>query len=97
MGTVDFIFGDAAAVFQLCMISPRKFLHGQSNTVTVQGRDVACSDKGFSFHLCVFMGAEELETTTRSFLGACSWGRKNWRQRLVVSWVGRGGTTPGRW
>ncbi|KAI4335145.1 hypothetical protein L6164_013818 [Bauhinia variegata] len=37
-GTVDFIFGDAAAVFQNCIISLRKPLDNQQNIVTAQGR-----------------------------------------------------------
>ncbi|KAJ7982449.1 Pectinesterase [Quillaja saponaria] len=37
-GTVDFIFGNAAAVFQSCNIYARKPLPGQQNAVTAQGR-----------------------------------------------------------
>ncbi|KAI9122970.1 hypothetical protein K1719_005859 [Acacia pycnantha] len=37
-GTVDFIFGDAAAVFQNCIINIRKPLDNQQNIVTAQGR-----------------------------------------------------------
>ncbi|KAF8388665.1 hypothetical protein HHK36_025345 [Tetracentron sinense] len=37
-GTVDFIFGDAAAIFQNCMIVIRKPLDNQRNIVTAQGR-----------------------------------------------------------
>ncbi|KAG9459760.1 hypothetical protein H6P81_004268 [Aristolochia fimbriata] len=37
-GTVDFIFGDAAAVFQNCMIVVRQPLENQQNIVTAQGR-----------------------------------------------------------
>ncbi|XP_031498016.1 pectinesterase-like [Nymphaea colorata] len=37
-GTVNFIFGDAAAVFQLCNIYARVPLSGQENMVTAQGR-----------------------------------------------------------
>ncbi|VFQ71938.1 unnamed protein product [Cuscuta campestris] len=35
-GTVDFIFGDSAAVFQNCAIRPRKPLPGQFNAITAQ-------------------------------------------------------------
>lgn len=38
-GTIDFIFGDAAAVFQNCDIFVRRPMHDQSNMVTAQGRD----------------------------------------------------------
>ena len=37
-GTIDFIFGDAAVVFQNCMIYLRKPIHGQENVITAQGR-----------------------------------------------------------
>nr|XP_043622572.1 pectinesterase-like [Erigeron canadensis] len=38
MGTIDFIFGDAAAVLQTCDIVIRKPMENQKNTVTAQGR-----------------------------------------------------------
>ncbi|KAK9983726.1 hypothetical protein SO802_033251 [Lithocarpus litseifolius] len=37
-GTVDFIFGNAAVVFQNCNIYPRLPITGQFNTITAQGR-----------------------------------------------------------
>ncbi|GKV00005.1 hypothetical protein SLEP1_g12769 [Rubroshorea leprosula] len=37
-GTVDFIFGDAAAIFQNCLIYVRKPMKDQQNTITAQGR-----------------------------------------------------------
>ncbi|KAL3586074.1 hypothetical protein D5086_012941 [Populus alba] len=37
-GTVDFIFGDAAAIFQNCLITVRKPMENQQNIVTAQGR-----------------------------------------------------------
>lgn len=37
-GTIDFIFGDAAAIFQNCMIYVRKPMENQQNIVTAQGR-----------------------------------------------------------
>ncbi|XP_028759981.1 probable pectinesterase/pectinesterase inhibitor 13 [Neltuma alba] len=37
-GTVDFIFGDAAAIFQNCIMNIRKPLDNQQNIVTAQGR-----------------------------------------------------------
>lgn len=38
-GTVDFIFGDASAVFQNCDIFVRRPMSGQANYITAQGRD----------------------------------------------------------
>lgn len=37
-GTIDFIFGDAAAVFQNCTMVVRKPLENQKNIVTAQAR-----------------------------------------------------------
>ncbi|XP_073137751.1 probable pectinesterase/pectinesterase inhibitor 39 [Henckelia pumila] len=38
-GTVDFIFGDASALFQNCSVYARKPRQGQSNTITAQKRE----------------------------------------------------------
>ncbi|TKY64194.1 Pectinesterase 3 [Spatholobus suberectus] len=37
-GTIDFIFGNAAVVFQSCKIMPRQPLPNQFNTITAQGK-----------------------------------------------------------
>ncbi|XP_010922274.2 pectinesterase [Elaeis guineensis] len=37
-GTIDFIFGDSATIFQNCMIIARKPMDNQQNIVTAQGR-----------------------------------------------------------
>ncbi|CAL5195830.1 unnamed protein product [Lathyrus oleraceus] len=37
-GTIDFIFGNAAVVFQNCKIMPRQPLSNQFNTITAQGK-----------------------------------------------------------
>jgi pectin methylesterase-like acyl-CoA thioesterase len=52
-GTVDFIFGDAAAVFQNCTIHPRQSLHGQESTITAQGKKDPNETTGFSIQGCV--------------------------------------------
>uniref|UniRef100_A0A7N1A9L2 Pectinesterase n=1 Tax=Kalanchoe fedtschenkoi TaxID=63787 RepID=A0A7N1A9L2_KALFE len=68
-GTIDFIFGDAAAVFQKCQIIVRKPLPSQYNTVTAQGRTLACSATGYSFHDCSFTAEDDLPASTRTYLG----------------------------
>ncbi|KAM7472097.1 hypothetical protein LguiA_010280 [Lonicera macranthoides] len=47
-GTIDFIFGNAAAVFQNCDIFIRKPLDHQSNMITAQGRDDLNENTGIS-------------------------------------------------
>lgn len=37
-GTIDFIFGNAAVVFQKCLIQPRQPGPSQANTITAQGK-----------------------------------------------------------
>ncbi|GLJ09554.1 hypothetical protein SUGI_0111720 [Cryptomeria japonica] len=51
-GTVDFIFGNAAAVIQGCKIMPRKPMEQQTITITAQGRNEGNENTGFSLHDC---------------------------------------------
>ncbi|KAL9268502.1 Pectinesterase/pectinesterase inhibitor PPE8B-like protein [Drosera capensis] len=73
-GTVDFIFGDAVAVFQNCLIVARKGLPNQKNTVTAQGRKDPGEISGFSIQFCNITGDQELLTqspvnATQTYLG----------------------------
>nr|GLL29918.1 pectinesterase-like [Ipomoea trifida] len=67
-GTVDFIFGDAAAVFQDCNILPRRPLPGQQNIITAQGKTDSRGASGFSIQDCKLYPAENLAGAT-TFLG----------------------------
>ncbi|KAI3918326.1 hypothetical protein MKX01_041646 [Papaver californicum] len=49
-GTVDYIFGNAAAVLQNCNIFVRKPLHGHGIMITAQGRDDPNENTGISIH-----------------------------------------------
>ncbi|KFK28345.1 hypothetical protein AALP_AA8G504100, partial [Arabis alpina] len=51
-GTVDFIFGNAAVVFQRCNIRPRQPLPGQFNTITAQGKNESLQNTGISIQYC---------------------------------------------
>ncbi|XP_004508051.1 pectinesterase/pectinesterase inhibitor PPE8B [Cicer arietinum] len=51
-GTVDFIFGDATAMFQNCQILAKKGMEKQKNTITAQGRKDPNQPTGFSFQFC---------------------------------------------
>ncbi|CAL9043469.1 unnamed protein product, partial [Musa banksii] len=62
-GTVDFIFGNAAAVFRDCsiLVVPRQLdpEHGETNTVTAHGRSDPAQSTGFVFDRCVVNGSDE--------------------------------------
>ncbi|XP_042453877.1 pectinesterase-like [Zingiber officinale] len=72
-GTVDFIFGNAAAVFQNSQIISRRPLQEQKNTITAQGRKDPNQNTGFSFHLCNVSAAADLvwagTNSTATYLG----------------------------
>ncbi|TVU28870.1 hypothetical protein EJB05_20406, partial [Eragrostis curvula] len=62
-GTVDFIFGNSAAVFQGCNIQARAPVPGQPDVVTAHGRDDPNQNTGFSFHMCRITAAPDLGRT----------------------------------
>ncbi|PAN08598.1 hypothetical protein PAHAL_1G423300 [Panicum hallii] len=62
-GTVDFIFGNAAVVFQNCGIQARKPITGQRDTITAQGRDDRNQNTGISLQKCRITGAPDLGST----------------------------------
>ena len=71
-GTVDFIFGNAAVVFQNCNIFARKPLDGQANMITAQGRGDPFQNTGISFHNCQIRAASDLKPVVdkyKTFLG----------------------------
>ncbi|OIV90674.1 hypothetical protein TanjilG_23787 [Lupinus angustifolius] len=71
-GTVDFIFGNAAVVFQNCNIFARKPLDGQDNMITAQGRGDPFQNSGISIHNCQIKAAQDLKPFVdkyRTFLG----------------------------
>jgi pectin methylesterase-like acyl-CoA thioesterase len=51
-GTVDFVFGNAAAVLQRCNLWSRSPLPGQKNTVTAQNRRDPGQSTGLVIHAC---------------------------------------------
>ncbi|KAK9055562.1 hypothetical protein SSX86_026646 [Deinandra increscens subsp. villosa] len=72
MGTVDFIFGDAAAVFQTCDVMIRKPMKNQQNTVTAQGRIDKHETTGIVLQKCKISADPSLKpekSKIRSYLG----------------------------
>ncbi|GMH16588.1 hypothetical protein Nepgr_018429 [Nepenthes gracilis] len=72
-GTVDFMFGNAVAVFQSCQILAKKGLPNQKNTVTAQGRKEQEDVSGFSVQFCNITADSDLlqgpANSTYTYLG----------------------------
>lgn len=79
-GTVDFIFGNAAAVFQKCQIEARSGLPNQKNSVTAQGRKDPNQNTGFTLQFCNVSAGANLTIQTPTYLG------RPWKQysRTVI-------------
>ncbi|CAH1425340.1 unnamed protein product [Lactuca virosa] len=69
-GTVDFIFGDGAVVFQNCQILARKGLSNQKNTITAQGRKEPTQPSGFAIQFSnISVEPELLNSSISTYLG----------------------------
>ncbi|XP_072149854.1 pectinesterase [Setaria viridis] len=72
-GTVDFVFGNAAAVLKGCALAARLPLRGQQNAVTAQGREDPNQNTGTSVHRCRVVPAPDLAAVAgaevKTFLG----------------------------
>ncbi|XP_048128114.1 pectinesterase [Rhodamnia argentea] len=66
-GTVDFIFGNAAAVLQDCDIHARKPNSGQKNMVTAQGRTDPNQNTGIVIQKCRIAATSDLQPVKGSF------------------------------
>ncbi|EOA25868.1 hypothetical protein CARUB_v10019247mg [Capsella rubella] len=66
-GTIDFIFGDAAAVFQNCDIFVRRPMDHQGNMITAQGRDDPHANTGISIQHSRVRAAPEFEAVKGQF------------------------------
>uniref|UniRef100_A0A7N0U3V5 Pectinesterase n=1 Tax=Kalanchoe fedtschenkoi TaxID=63787 RepID=A0A7N0U3V5_KALFE len=66
-GTVDFIFGNAAVVFQNCSLYARKPMAFQKNTVTAQNRKDPNQNSGISIHDCRVLATPDLTASKGNF------------------------------
>lgn len=66
-GTVDFIFGNAAVVFQNCTFWARKPLPLQKITITAQNRKDPNQNTGMSMHACQTQPTADLEPAKSSY------------------------------
>ncbi|KAL7205318.1 hypothetical protein ACSBR2_018295 [Camellia fascicularis] len=95
-GTVDFIFGNTAVVFQNCNVYPRLPILGQFNTITAQGRTDINQNTGTSIQNCTITAAPDLATnngTTQTYLGR-PWklySRTVYMQSFLDSWINPAG------
>ncbi|KAI8566030.1 hypothetical protein RHMOL_Rhmol02G0007500 [Rhododendron molle] len=83
-GTVDFIFGNAAVVFQDCKMVIRKPLENQSCMVTAQGRTDKRGTTGIVLQNCTITAAPEyvaVQSQFKSYLGR-PW--KNFSRTVVM-------------
>ncbi|KAJ6311266.1 hypothetical protein OIU77_013104 [Salix suchowensis] len=67
-GTVDFIFGNSAAVIQNSYILPRKPMQGQQDTITAQGKFDPNQNTGISIHNCTIWPYGDL-SSVKTYLG----------------------------
>uniref|UniRef100_A0A5B7BVW0 Pectinesterase n=1 Tax=Davidia involucrata TaxID=16924 RepID=A0A5B7BVW0_DAVIN len=71
-GTIDFIFGNAAVVFQGCNIISRMPMAGQFTVITAQSRDTPDEDTGISIQNCSILATDDLYSSNsniKSYLG----------------------------
>ncbi|XP_056854467.1 probable pectinesterase/pectinesterase inhibitor 12 isoform X2 [Raphanus sativus] len=71
-GTIDYVFGNAAVVFQGCNIVSKLPMPGQFTVVTAQSRDSPDEDTGISMQNCSIFATEDLfnsSTRVNSYLG----------------------------
>ncbi|KAL3502234.1 hypothetical protein ACH5RR_036683 [Cinchona calisaya] len=68
-GTVDFIFGNSAVVFQNCNILPQKPMLNQQNTITAQGKFDPNQNTGISIQNCSILPLAADFTGVQTFLG----------------------------
>ncbi|KAK7265498.1 hypothetical protein RJT34_33118 [Clitoria ternatea] len=71
-GTIDYIFGNAAAVLQACNIVSRMPLPGQFIVITAQSRDSPDEDTGISIQNCSILATTDLysnSASVKSYLG----------------------------
>ncbi|XP_010429701.1 PREDICTED: probable pectinesterase/pectinesterase inhibitor 21 isoform X1 [Camelina sativa] len=71
-GTIDFLFGDSAAVFQNCTLLVRKPLPNQACPITAHGRIDPRESTGFVFQGCTIAGEPDylaVKETSKAYLG----------------------------
>lgn len=83
-GTVDFVFGNAAVVFQNCSLYARKPNPGQKITYTAQSRDSPYDHTGISMINCRFLAAADLIPVKGSFEAYLGRPWKNFSRTIIM-------------
>lgn len=85
-GTIDFIFGDAVAVFQNCTFVVRKPLENQQCIVTAQGRKERHQPSGIVIQRCTIVSDNTVKFDNKAYL-ARPW--KNYSRTVFMeSYIG---------
>lgn len=63
-GTIDYIFGNAGAVFQACNIITKRPLPGKGTVITAQSRDNPDENTGFSLQNCTITTTDDFDNGT---------------------------------
>ncbi|GAA0138285.1 esterase [Lithospermum erythrorhizon] len=79
-GTVDFIFGNAASLFQNCNIYPRLPLANQFNAITAQGRTDPNQNTGISIHNCTIKATDDLSLASTSGKSVSTYLGRPWKE-----------------
>nr|CAD1837397.1 unnamed protein product [Ananas comosus var. bracteatus] len=96
-GTIDFVFGDAAAILQSCNLYIRRPLDGQMNSVTAQGRSDPNENTGIIVHGSVVAAAADLRAVSgafKSYLGR-PWG--SYSRTVFMKTLMDGSIDPAGW
>ncbi|OMO86404.1 Pectinesterase, catalytic [Corchorus olitorius] len=82
-GTIDFIFGNAAAVFQSCTLSLRRPRQGSYNVILANGRSDPGQNTGFAIQNCRIVPSSEFSAAKHS---VASYLGRPWKQysRAIV-------------
>ncbi|KAM7256207.1 hypothetical protein ACFE04_011948 [Oxalis oulophora] len=66
-GSLDIIFGDAAAIFQTCLIYVRKPLENQPTAIAAQGREDKFETTGIVLQNCRILADKDFEADSKKF------------------------------
>jgi pectin methylesterase-like acyl-CoA thioesterase len=97
LGTIDFIFGNAAVVFQGCNIIAKVPMAGQYNVITAQSRDDPNEETGISIQNCSIVASEDLSSNSvaiKTYLGR-PW--KNYARTVYIESFIDGLVDPAGW